>query len=175
MAGVRGKSGRKPKLQKAKDLAGTYRPDREKPRTNEVKLGLPLLTRETYCPVHIQGEARKAWGRVSRLLAEMEVLTRAALPALEVYCILYARWKEAEAQIAKDGLTIDGGGSTGRIPIPSPYVRISDDCMRQMRMWLGELKLTPASQPGWTKPKAAEEVVDPKELELDEYFFGRRN
>ena len=170
MAGKPGKSGRKPKPKAAKMLAGTLRIDRVQ---MESAAGLPLLTGVPYCPAHIRGESRREWRRVSRLLIQMGVLTQAHIPALELYCTLYGRWKDAEARIAKEGLT-SMGGVHGTVPVASPYVRISDDAMRQVRLWLGEFGLTPSSQ---SKVAKAESAAAPKsrEEELDEYFFGRRN
>jgi P27 family predicted phage terminase small subunit len=169
MAGKPGKSGRKPKSKVAKMLAGTLRSDRF---PLEPGAGLPLLAAVPYCPVHIKGPARKEWLRVARLLILTGVLTRAHTPALELYCTLYGRWKEAEAQIVKDGL-VSMGGLHGTVPVPSPYVRISDDAMRQVRLWLGEFGLTPSSGPKATKPGS--EKPQSKEEELNAYFFDRRN
>ena len=108
---------------------------------------------------------------MSRLLIQMGALTRADVPALEIYCTLHGWWKEAEAHLAREGLTVRGG-ATGSVFIPSPYVRISNDCMKQMRAWMTELGITPSSRPQVTKVITK---AQSGEDELDEYFFGRRN
>ena len=160
MAGTKGKSGRKRKPTAAKALAGTLRHDRLTPED----AGASLLTNIPYCPAHIQGEARREWRRAARRFIALQVLTRADIPALEFYCTLYARWKSAEAYLAQEGGLTILGGATGSTEVPSPYVKISDDCMKQMRPWLAELQSRKSATP-----------AKPKEEELDEYFFGRRN
>lgn len=162
MSGTKGKSGRKKKLTAAKDLAGTLRHDRLAPED----AGPPLLTNIPYCPSHIQGEARREWRRAARRFIALQVLTHGDIPGLEFHCTLYARWKAAEGYLASEGLTIMGG-ATGATEVPSPYVKISDDSMREMRAWISELQSRPSSIMS-VRPKSKEE-------ELDDYFFNRRN
>ena len=177
MVGKKGKSGRKPKPQAAKELAGTNRSDREKPPNGAVKptpvSGLSVLTSEPYCPVHIQKGARKEWRRVSHLLIKMGTLTRADLPALEVYCTAYGRWRNAETHLEQEGLTVLGG-ATGQAAVASPYLKIADDCTKQMRTWLAALGIAPSSRPKVSEPEPAAQP-DQSDEERNAYFFDRRN
>lgn len=163
MVGTKGKSGRKRKPTAVKALAGTLRHDRLTPED----AGASLLSNSPYCPVHIQGEARREWRRAARRFIAMGVLTQADIPGLEFHCTLYARWKEAETFLVREGGLTILGGATGSTEVPSPYVKISDDCMKQMRPWLAELQSRMSATPE-PKPKSKEE-------ELDAYFFDRRN
>ena len=64
-----------------KELAGTFRADQH--NVNEPTL--PVYSKAPGPPVHITGEARKAWQRVAKLLTTMGVLTEADLHADRFY------------------------------------------------------------------------------------------
>lgn len=167
MAGVKGKSGRKPLPKAAKELAGTFRGDRHNPNS----LTIAPLTTLPRCPAHIQGVAQKTWRRVGKLLVEMGVLTAVDLDGLEAYCVIVARWQYAEAHLAETNGLMTLGGLTGLVVVTSPYLRIADDCLKQIRGWMSELGITPASRVKVDNVKP----TDPEKEAMDDYFFGRRN
>ena len=138
MSGAKGKSGREAKPKVLKELAGRFRIDRH----NLDEPTRPALERAPRCPSHIKGEARKTWQRVGQLLAEMGVLTEADLHALEAYCVVYARWPDAEAHAVEFGEMLSRDGQL----IPSPYLRIAEDGLKQMRAWMNEFRFTPGSR-----------------------------
>jgi len=138
MSGVKGKSGRKPKPDALKELAGTYRADRSNP-DQPTLTPLEALPR---CPTNIKGEARKAWSKVGKLLLGMGVLTVADLHALEAYCTVYARWQDAEANLVTYGVMFTREGQL----FPSPYLRIAEDSLKQLRAWMLEFGITPSSR-----------------------------
>ena len=138
MAGVKGRSGGKAKPRAAKELAGTFRKDRH--NLNEPTL--PVYEKAPGPPTHLTGDARKAWHRVAEILTTMGVLTEADLQALEAYCVVVARWQDAEAQLKQYGVMLTKGGSL----FPSPYLRIAEDCLKQMRAWMNEFGITPSSR-----------------------------
>ena len=141
MSGVKGRSGGIPKPRALKELAGTFRSDRH--NMNEPILnGLVTAPR---CPGHLKGEAQKTWRVMARLLTTMGVLTQVDLTALEVLCVVYGRWRNAEDYLAEHGLHTYGGVG-GVSLIASPYVKISADCSVQLRAWLLEFGLTPSSR-----------------------------
>lgn len=96
------------------------------------------------CPKHIAGEGKKEWARSTKLLAEMGLLSKAEGPALALYCQLYERWVEAEANIKKYGMIIPVG-ENGALQL-SPYVSIANQAMAQMQRLLCEFGLTPSSR-----------------------------
>ena len=76
---------------------------------------------------------------------------------LEAYCTVYARWREAERQLNQSGLTIlkDNGDSA-----PSPYVKIAEDSLKQLRAWASEFGLSPASRSRVSVAKKPTSVLD---------------
>ena len=138
MPGVKGKSGRKAKPRAVKELAGTFRADRH----NANEPTLPALETGPPCPGHLTGEAESTWVRLAELLTTMGVLTEADLHALEAYCVTYARWHDAEAQLRQYGVMLFKDGSL----FPSPYLRIAEDSLKQLRSWMTEFGITPSSR-----------------------------
>ena len=138
MSGVKGKSGPRYKPTQAKQMAGTLRPDRVNP--NE-PVG-PVLGKMPPCPSHLNGEAQKTWSRVGRALIDMGVLTWVDLQGLAAYCVVYARWQDVETQLQTYGVMLS---EDGRL-FPSPYLKIAEDCLKQMRAWMTEFGITPSSR-----------------------------
>ena len=145
MSGVKGKSGPRYKPTQVKQLAGTLRPDRVNP--NE-PVG-PVLGKMPPCPSHLNGEARKTWSKFGRALIEMGVLTWVDLHGLAAYCVVHARWLEVETQLQTYGVMLS---QDGRL-FPSPYLKIAEDCLKQMRAWMTEFGITPSSRSRVTAQK----------------------
>ena len=156
MSGVKGKSGPRYKPTQSKQLAGTLRPDRVNP--NE-PVG-PVLDKMPPCPSHLKGEARKTWSKVGRALIDMGVLTWVDLHGLAAYCVVHARWKEVETQLQTYGVMLSKDGSL----FPSPYLKIAEDCLKQMRAWMTEFGITPSSRSRVTAQK--KEPANPDERGL---------
>ena len=156
MSGKQGKSGRKPKPTAIKELAGTLRPDRANPNEPTPE----PFEKAPRCPTHITGEARKTWRKMARLLTGMGVLTGADLHALEAYCTIYARWSDAESQLRTYGVMMSRDDQL----FPSPYLRIAEDSLKQMRAWMNEFGITPSSR---SRVKV-EKKAPPSDL--DEWF-----
>jgi P27 family predicted phage terminase small subunit len=95
-------------------------------------------------PEMLIGEAAAEWDRVSQVLAEMGLLTRADRSALAAYCTAYARWLQAEEQVAKFG-TIVKSPEKG-FPMKSPYLTVADQALETMRKFMVEFGLTPSSR-----------------------------
>ena len=122
--------GRKPKP----PGLSTRRPDR--PRGSP-RVRLPA------CPPHLQGEARKEWSRVGRKLLAFGLVTDIDRSALAIYCQAWARWVEAEQQLAKYGTVIK---SPNGYPMQSPYLAIANKAMDQMAKILVEFGMSPSSR-----------------------------
>ena len=157
MPGVKGKSGQRYKPTQAKQLAGTLRPERVNP--NEP--AGPVLGKMPPCPSHLNGEARKTWSKFGRALIEMGVLTWVDLHGLAAYCVVHARWLEVETQLQTYGVMLS---QDGRL-FPSPYLKIAEDCLKQMRAWMTEFGITPSSRSRVTATKAK-----PTKVEGDDWF-----
>lgn len=122
--------GRKPKP----PGLSTRHPDRPK---DGPRVRLPV------CPPHLQGEARKEWSRVGKKLLAYGLVTDIDRSALAIYCQAWARWVEAEQQLAKYGTVIK---SPNGYPMQSPYLAIANKAMDQMAKILVEFGMSPSSR-----------------------------
>lgn len=130
-------AGRRPKPTKLKELAGNpgHRTlNNAEPRPG----GIPA------CPTHLDREARAEWKRIARELTGLGLLTSVDRAALAAYCAAYSRWVKAEEQVQKFGLVIKSPKSG--YPIANPYVGIANTALDQMRRFLIEFGMTPASR-----------------------------
>ena len=90
MAGVKGRSGAKPKPTALKVLHGTARPDRVKTHELMPTPGIPTM------PGWLLPEAKSEWRRVVRDIGHTGVITMVDRSLLAVYCQLWARFVEGE-------------------------------------------------------------------------------
>jgi len=133
--------GRKPKPDILKILQGTARKDRMKNKGQNVKLKIPKR------PSFLYGEGKKEWGRASQELFNLGLLTELDMAALAGYCQSYHHWIEAEKKIEKEGLIITVIDSQGSKQLRlSPYLKIADKFMAQMKSFLVEFGMTPSSR-----------------------------
>ena len=85
------------------------------------------------------------------------------LHALEAYCVVFARWHDAESQLHTYGVMLSRDGQL----FPSPYLRIAEDALKQIRAWMTEFGITPSSRSRVSAVKR-ERVLDPDERD----WFG---
>jgi P27 family predicted phage terminase small subunit len=115
-------------------------------------------------PKFLSGEGRAEWRRIVPILCNMGVLTVADGKALGAYCSAYAQLCKAEAAIEKFGLicaTLDQETGVAELKV-NPAVRIKSDALRQMKSFLVEFGLTPASR---SKLKINANPEDPDALD----------
>jgi P27 family predicted phage terminase small subunit len=145
--------GRKPKPTAAKELAGN--PGKRALNRHEPAFGgIPT------CPRHLQGEARKEWRRMARLLlhTSRKLLTAADRAALALYCEHWQTWKRATELIPKFDkvLTLPGGEKIqlsgdvivtkhGNV-IQNPYRSIANRSSELLLKFMVEFGLTPSSR-----------------------------
>lgn len=131
------------------------------------------LAAEPTCPAHLKGEARREWKRLIPELMTLGLMSRIDRGAFAGYCQCWARWVEAEKALAEGGLVVrkylprpskrpvgrprkDEVEPAAAQPEPeplfnlvvSPYVRIVNETLQQMRLYLVEFGLTPSSRAG---------------------------
>jgi P27 family predicted phage terminase small subunit len=111
------------------------RPLNDREPEPEVKLPKP--------PEHLSDEAKREWRRAGKLLLEMGLVSDLDRAALAGYCAAWGRWVEAEAALKQYGVVVK---SPSGFPIQSPYLAIANKAMEQMRVFLLEFGLTPASR-----------------------------
>ncbi len=100
------------------------------------------------CPPHLVGEARKEWNRVTKLLLDAGLLTKADRAALAAYCEAWATWVLAVETLAQP--EAKGGGmvkiTEKGYPMLSSWWTISQQAAKTMRAYLVEFGLTPAAR-----------------------------
>ena len=96
------------------------------------------------CPAHLNTPAKREWGRVSKVLHKLGLLTEIDRAQLALYCQAWGRWIEAEDALKKHG-TIVKAPKTGW-PIQSPYLAVANKAMEQMQRALSEFGMSPASR-----------------------------
>jgi P27 family predicted phage terminase small subunit len=117
----------------------TGNPGKRKLNQNEPKpMGIPR------CPSHLDKLAKAEWVRISKELIAVGLLTSMDRAALAAYCAAWSRWVAAEANIAKYGTVIKSPKSG--YPIQNPYVGVANTAVDQMRKFLVEFGMTPASR-----------------------------
>ncbi len=96
------------------------------------------------CPAHLTKEAKKEWKRISKELIRVGLLSSVDRAALAAYCAAYSRWIDAEIGLQKSASLIVKSPS-GQ-PIQNPFVGIINSATDQMRKFLTEFGMTPASR-----------------------------
>jgi P27 family predicted phage terminase small subunit len=76
-------------------------------------------------------------------LMDMGVLSRIDSAALAAYCECWSRWRDAERNIAKYGSVIR---TPPGYPIQAPYIGMATTAIEQMRKFLSESGMIPASR-----------------------------
>ena len=94
-------------------------------------------------PRILQGIAKTEWHRITKLLHGLGLLTEIDRTALAAYCQAYERWVKAERKIRKDGMVVT---SDNGFPCISPYISISNKALENMKKFLTEFGMTPASR-----------------------------
>jgi len=130
-------AGRRPKPTALRELQGNpgHRPlNKREPKPG----GVPR------CPSHLDDAAKREWKRISAELVSLNLLTSVDRAALSAYCASWSRWMDAETNVQKYGAVIKSPKSG--FPIQNPYVGIANTALDQMRKFLVEFGMTPASR-----------------------------
>lgn len=134
MAGVKGRSGAKPKPNAQKQLTRSK-------HVNKNAVEFDLVTNAA-APIWLPPLAVEMWEKVCPYLSEQKVLTVTDLHNLEAFCNSYATWREAAEHLRLNGLVVEG--ATGG-PIKNPAATVVNESLRQMLMFGASLGLDPAS------------------------------
>jgi P27 family predicted phage terminase small subunit len=129
--------GRKPLPTKLKVLRGTARDDRTNRDEPQPVPALPT------CPEHLNDEARAEWTRLCAEMHDLGMLTKLDRIVLAAACACFARWAEAERQIAALGCVVRGTNGGAQL---SPWLSVANKALEQMKGYLIELGLTPSSR-----------------------------
>ena len=97
------------------------------------------------CPKHLSAEAKKEWRRISRELYTLKLLTAVDRAALAAYCQCWARWVQAEEELAKETTAMVVSTDKG-YEYPNPWIAIANSALKQMKSFLAEFGMTPSSR-----------------------------
>lgn len=138
MAGVAGRSGRRPKPVAKKELAGN--PGKRKLNVDEPDFE---LVQTVDCPEWMGEYGRLLWETVVPQLCAEKVLAATDVQNLEVYCAAYDQFREAEKHIASNGLVVTSpqGGM-----VKNPAATAKNEAVKQMATYGGMLGLDPSSR-----------------------------
>lgn len=131
-------AGRKPKPTSQKILEGN--PGKRPLNRNE-----PQFSGEVTCPKHLNKIAKSEWKRVSKELSAQGLLTTVDRSTLAAYCTNYARWVEAEENLAKPNTKLVYVTKSG-YPLPNPFIAVAKTAMDQMHKFAIEFGFTPSSR-----------------------------
>jgi len=145
MPGVPGRSGRKPKPTAKKELAGN--PGKRQLNKDEPDFG---QVTNIDAPEWLTPEARDMWSRVAPLLCAQHILQFTDLHNLEIFCSAYGNWREAQAELIKNGPVVSGaqGG-----PVKNPAATVVKEAAGQMATFGAMLGLDPSSRQRLMTPK----------------------
>lgn len=129
--------GRKPKPTALKLLEGN--PGKRELNQFEPKPtdGLPI------CPEWLMEDAKEEWYRLAAVMNKMGILSEVDQSAFAVYCQTWARWKEAQEHIDREGSTFET--DSGQIK-RNPWVAIANEWQAKLMSVCGEFGLTPSSR-----------------------------
>jgi P27 family predicted phage terminase small subunit len=94
-------------------------------------------------PAHLAPMAKTFWGKHYEALRLAGTLTTADLHAFEMLCQAYARWRDAEGQLATMGAYVKL--SNGNMGV-NPFFRVCRQCADEVRAAMADFGLTPPSR-----------------------------
>jgi len=152
-------SGPKPKPTALKRLSG-----RSHHKSNLAEPKPERLIQVPPAPKWMPAAARAKWKQTAKKLCALGLLTDIDEDALQRFVMVWARWREAERMIAKEGEVIKT--QTG-YPIQSPWLAIANKCVLQLNQIGSEFGLSPAS-------RTRVEISQPLEMDkLEQQLFGK--
>ncbi len=125
-------------------MTGTVTKFPRKPR--RARKAAPLA-----CPEHIQGEARAEWLRLMVDPAASRLIGPENRALVELYVCAYARWRDAEAHLARHGAVVPAP-RTG-VPMHSPMATLAAKERDALLKLADALGITPQSR-GKVEPAA---------------------
>ena len=129
------KSGPAPKPTALKRLEGNPGHRKLNEKEPNAKSGIPV------CPSWLPPEAKNEWKRLAKKLYQIGILTVNDRATFAAYCVSYAKWKEANEHLEREGsvvLTKNG------FEQPSAWVGIANTSQKLMMQAAAEFGLTPS-------------------------------
>jgi P27 family predicted phage terminase small subunit len=138
MAGVAGRSGRKPKPTARKEAAGN--PGKRALNRAEPDFNIVVNIDP---PEWIIGCARDMWLRIMPLLCREKVLQETDIHNVEIFCTAYGNWRLAQVDVATNGIVVAGAAGG---PVKNPALTAINETAKQMATFGALLGLDPSSR-----------------------------
>lgn len=155
-------AGRRPKPTELKKAQGN--PGKRK--LNELE-PTPEIIVDASVPAYLSKPARQWWEMLSPMLLRIKVLTEADQLALALLCEQAAQADEATKILRKGGILVKRklldrkGKKVGEVPVINPAYKVQLESMKQLKSFLTEFGMSPASRAKVTK------MVEPGQLKRD--------
>ena len=149
-----GQRGPKPTPTKLLKLRGSWRAKLNK-NEPKPKIQAPSI------PGHLSKEAVAEWERIVPELKRLGLLAKIDRAALSGYCQSWARWVNAEKEIAGTGGEVVK--SPSGYPIQNPWLSIANKALKQCESFIKEFGLSPAA-------RTRIEIDKPEEQNENEIF-----
>jgi P27 family predicted phage terminase small subunit len=103
-------------------------------------------------PDDLDDLARDAWDRLTSLLKPMGILCKVDRDALVLYAMTFSRWRRAEADLDRAGVTIVDKYGRARA---NPSATVAKDARATLIKLMNEFGLTPGARAGMRLPPTA--------------------
>lgn len=101
-------------------------------------------------PAELSDVAGDLWEEFVAELQRLQLLAPIHGPALQLACEAYARWREASAQLAAEGMTYTSDGGLVKL---HPLVGVVERASAEFRAWVSEFGLSPAAENKLASPE----------------------
>ncbi len=103
-------------------------------------------------PEWVTRVAREMWERVCPILCQHKILSSTDIHNLEVFCSAYGVFRDADIEVAREGLTVMG--SQGGL-VKNPALTAKNEAARQMATFGALLGLDPSSRGRFINPEGS--------------------
>ena len=138
MAGKPGRSGRKRKPAAIHKLHGNYRADRHGGSIPDPPVAIPDP------PKMLRGIALQEWDRITKLAAEVKIITQLDMVVFASYCKWWSVFSKAIDQVDLGRTYLSK--STKGTNVPHPLLRVANLAWSNMMRCCGELGFSPAAR-----------------------------
>ncbi|MGG7210370.1 phage terminase small subunit P27 family [Clostridium baratii] len=122
------------------------------------------------CPKNLDKEAKKEWKRILKIFEEQKKnFENIDIKALERYCLCCSDILKFDELLKESGYLIF---SSSGYPQQHPYCQLKKNAEQEMRNWMKELGLTPASRARMNKNKnvSSTEEYSEEDKEMEAMF-----
>jgi P27 family predicted phage terminase small subunit len=152
-----GKRGPKPTPTNIRKIRGAQD---SKLAKNEPEFGVGVGTP----PAHLPHLGKKCWNEIAPMLTRAGVISPADAKALEMYCFIYAEWRQAIKALKREGSVMTH--STGSRQVSAEYT-VAKGLLEQLLKLSREFGMTPSSRTSINSM-----IDDAQNDDMDKLLFG---